>query len=49
VVQVVELARVKPGVVIQASGVCYYGPRGDEEIVEEESPGNDFLGELAIE
>jgi uncharacterized protein (TIGR01777 family) len=49
VVQVVELAGVKPRVVIQASGVGYYGPRGDEEIVEEESPGSDFLGQLAIE
>jgi len=49
VVQAVELASVKPRVVIQASGVGYYGPRGDEESVEEESPGSDFLGQLAIE
>jgi uncharacterized protein (TIGR01777 family) len=49
VVQAVELAGVKPRVVIQASGVGYYGPRGDEEIVEEEPPGDDFLGQLAIE
>ena len=49
VVQAVELASVKPGVVVQASGVGYCGPRGDEEIVEEGSPGSDFLGQLAIE
>jgi uncharacterized protein (TIGR01777 family) len=49
VVQAVELAGVKPRVVVQASGVGYYGPRGDEEIVEKEPAGNDFLGQLAVE
>jgi len=49
VVQAVELAGVKPRVVVQASGAGYYGPRGDEEVVEEEPPGSDFLGQLAIE
>jgi len=27
----------------------YYGPRGDEEITEDEPPGSDFLGQLAVE
>jgi uncharacterized protein (TIGR01777 family) len=49
VVRAVELASTKPRGVVQASGVGYYGPRGDEEIVEEEPAGNDFLGQLAIE
>lgn len=49
VVQAVESASVKPRVVVQASGVGYYGPRGDEELTEEASPGQDFLARTAIE
>ena len=49
VVQAVELASDKPRVVVQASGVGYYGPRGDEELTEEASPGQDFLARTAIE
>ena len=49
VVQAVELASDKPRVVVQASGVGYYGPRGDEEITEEASPGKDFLAWTAID
>jgi uncharacterized protein (TIGR01777 family) len=49
VVQAIERATVKPRVLIQASGVGYYGPRGDEEITEEATPGEDFLGQLAVE
>ena len=49
VVQAVESASNKPRVVIQASGVGYYGPGGDEELTEEASPGQDFLARTAIE
>ena len=49
VVQAVESASSKPRVVVQASGVGYYGPRGDEELTEEASPGQDFLGRTAVE
>jgi uncharacterized protein (TIGR01777 family) len=49
VVQAIERATVKPRVLIQASGVGYYGPHGDEEITEEAPPGEDFLGQLAVE
>ena len=49
VVQAVELAGVKPRVVVQASGAGYYGPRGDDEITEEAGPGKDYLGQTAIE
>jgi uncharacterized protein (TIGR01777 family) len=48
VVQAVEQASQKPGVVIQASGIGYYGPRGDEEITEDGLPGNDFLAQVAF-
>jgi uncharacterized protein (TIGR01777 family) len=47
VVQAVEQVSEKPRVVIQASGVGYYGPRGDEELAEDASPGNDFLAHIA--
>jgi len=49
VVQAIEAATHRPGVVIQASGVGYYGPCGDEEVTEETPPGDDFLAQLAIE
>jgi uncharacterized protein (TIGR01777 family) len=49
VVEAIQNASVKPRVVIQASGVGYYGPRGDEFITEESASGDDFLGKLAVE
>ncbi|MCX8067070.1 MAG: TIGR01777 family oxidoreductase [Anaerolineae bacterium] len=49
VVEAVRAAKCKPAVVVQASGVGYYGPRGDEEVTEEFLPGSDFLGRLAVE
>ncbi len=33
----------RPGVLINASAVGYYGPRGDETLCENEKVGNDFL------
>jgi len=47
VVQAVNAAVNKPGVVIQASGIGYYGSGDSEEITEETLPGHDFLAELA--
>jgi len=47
VVQAVRAAVRKPRIVIQASGIGYYGPYGDEEITEETPPGHDFLAQLA--
>jgi uncharacterized protein (TIGR01777 family) len=47
VVEAVALSRQKPGVVVQASGAGYYGFRGDEELTEEASAGDDFLARLA--
>ena len=49
VLEAVEGARVKPKVVIQASGVGYYGPTGDEIVTEDTPPGDDFLATLASE
>jgi len=48
VVQAVEAARQKPRVVVQASAVGYYGPRGDEEVTEEASAGDDFLAQVCM-
>lgn len=32
-----------PAVLVSASGVGYYGPRGDEDVTEDDPPGEDFL------
>ena len=32
-----------PGLLVNASGTGYYGPRGDEEVDEAAAPGSDFL------
>ncbi|HKV25176.1 MAG TPA: TIGR01777 family oxidoreductase [Candidatus Acidoferrum sp.] len=37
----------RPRVLISASAIGFYGNRGDEELTEESSPGNDFLSDLA--
>ena len=42
-------ARSKPGVVIQSSGIGYYGSRGDETVDESSSSGKGFLPEVARE
>lgn len=49
VVQAVEEASRKPNVVIQASGVGYYGDRGDEELTEEAAPGDGFIARFAVD
>ncbi len=36
----------RPAVLLNASAVGYYGPRGDEELTETAGPGQDFLGQL---
>jgi uncharacterized protein (TIGR01777 family) len=47
VVQAVEQISNKPRVVIQASGIGYYGDRGDEILEESSSSGTGFLTEVA--
>lgn len=46
VVQAVAQAKVKPGVVLQASAIGYYGSRGGQTIDETTPPGGDFLARL---
>lgn len=46
VVDAVSQMSQRPGVVIQASGVGYYGFCGDEELGEEAPPGDDFGARL---
>jgi uncharacterized protein (TIGR01777 family) len=48
VVEAVKGAAQKPGVVVQASAVGYYGPSGDEILLESSPPGNDFLARVCI-
>ncbi len=49
VVQAVRTAAIKPQVVIQASGVGYYGPHGDEVLTEAAGPGSDFGAQVCIQ
>jgi len=38
----------RPRVLVSASAVGYYGPRGDEEVSESEPPGEDFLAQVCV-
>jgi hypothetical protein len=48
VVQAVQEAPDRPKVVIQSSGIGFYGPRGDDEISENEKVGDDFLSQVCV-
>jgi uncharacterized protein (TIGR01777 family) len=48
-VQAIAKAAVRPKFLISASAVGYYGPRGDESVTEETSPGDDFLSQVCRE
>jgi uncharacterized protein (TIGR01777 family) len=39
----------RPRAFVSASAVGYYGPRGDETLTEQSSPGNDFLSDVCAE
>lgn len=43
-----EAADPRPGVLVSASAVGYYGPHGDELVTEATPPGNDFLAEVCV-
>jgi uncharacterized protein (TIGR01777 family) len=38
-----------PRVLVNASAIGYYGPLGDEEVVEEHPPGDDFLARICVD
>jgi len=42
-------AKKKPKLLINSSAIGYYGPRGDEAVVEDTKPGNDFVSRVCIE
>lgn len=46
VVEAIRRARVKPGVLVQASAVGYYGSRGDGILDESARPGQGFLADV---
>ncbi|HEU4345273.1 MAG TPA: TIGR01777 family oxidoreductase [Candidatus Binatia bacterium] len=48
-VEAAAKANQKPGFLVNASAVGYYGPRGDEPITEESPPGTDFLSKVCVE
>lgn len=49
VVEAVQAASRKPAVVVQASAVGYYGPRGPETVTEDTPPGKDFLAQVCVD
>lgn len=49
IVQAVKAATEKPRVVIQASGINYYGLRGDQVVTEKESAGDDFPARVCVD
>ena len=49
VVAAIGKASKKPGVLVQASAIGYYGPHGDEELDETSPSGSDFLAVVSRE
>jgi uncharacterized protein len=41
-------AEPRPRALVSASGVNYYGPRGDEPVTEDDTAGDDFLANVCI-
>ncbi len=48
VCRAIEVAQPAPKVLVHASAVGYYGPRGDEDLDETSPPGSDFLAEVCV-
>jgi uncharacterized protein (TIGR01777 family) len=47
-VEGLRAASARPGVLASASGIDYYGPRGDEEVTEDDPPADDFLAQVCV-
>jgi uncharacterized protein (TIGR01777 family) len=47
-VEAIAAADVRPTVLVSASGVGYYGSRGDEPLDEDAAPGEDFLAQVCV-
>jgi len=47
-VDAIAAADPRPGVLVSASGVGYYGSRGDELVDEDAAPGGDFLAQVCV-
>jgi uncharacterized protein len=48
-VAAIDAASTPPAILVSASGVGYYGFRGDEVLDEQAPPGTDFLAKLCVE
>ena len=48
VADAIGAASPRPAVLVNASAVGFYGPRGDEELGEDEPPGDDFLARVCV-
>lgn len=48
VVDALRVIEHKPRVVVQASAVGYYGPRGSEQVTEQDRAGKDFMSEICV-
>lgn len=49
IVQAVRDAARRPGVLLQISGINYYGPNADETLTEKDPPGSDYLSGVAVD
>lgn len=49
IVEAIKRAAAKPRVVIQASGINYYGSRGDQVLTEQDAAGDDFAARVCVE
>ena len=49
VAEAIRQASQKPRALLQASAVGYYGPCGDEEILEGQPPGRGFLADVSVD
>ena len=49
VVAAIKAAQKKPHLLIQSSAVGYYGPCGDQIIIDDSPPGDDFLANVCVD